>query len=99
MGQPRLKLARSETGADVLILLSSQSQPLLSRHLSGGYFSVGSRSRFARPHTGSQPKSGQGSNYDDVTSPRVNSPSVTAKSTSWESVKCAGSQLRACGTL
>ena len=87
----------SDTGADVLILLSARSQPLLSRHLSGRYVSVGSRSRFARPHIGSQPKSGQGSNYDEKTSPRVNCPSVTAKSTSWESVRWTGSQLRACG--
>ena len=29
-----------------------------------------------------------------MTSPRVNSPSVTAKSTSWESVKWTGSQLK-----
>ena len=30
--------------------LSGRSQPLLSRRLSGEYVSVGSRSRFARPH-------------------------------------------------
>ena len=91
VGIARLKLARSDTGADVLILLSARSQTLLSRHLSaGGYANVGSRSRFARPH-----RSGQGSNYDEVTSPRESCPSVTAKSTSWESVKWAGCQLRA----
>ena len=57
------KLARADARTDVFVL--SAKSRLLSRHLSGGYVSVGSRSRFARPLRLST-KERQGSNKDEV---------------------------------